>query len=1076
MNSDCSLSPSDLTGDEHVMFIAAAYTEMDLVIISKEEGAALRRVDLMKTKLFLLVFFLMMLAVIPAAAASPVYAEDVLNTDGTHNYESNGIPIVYLDIAADEFNKVIQSEDHSYRSSGGSITIDVPEGYTGDYSAAALDDVTLDLEYIKGRGNSTWYVDKKPFKLKLAKSNDLLGMGKNKHWVLLANAFDNSMMRNRITGYIAKELGLEFTPKFEPVDFVVNGEYYGSYVLCHQIRVGSSRVNINELGPEDITEPDVTGGYLLGLSPYAIEPAGNTFKTERGVEFQFEEPLFASNDEDETLGMPEQKAYITNYLQDTEDAIFDDDQNAADHMDYDSAASYWWIQEFSKNGDAFSSPSTYLYKKREGNLFWGPVWDFDLAYDSTTSSSTGFNTSAMLWLDQMRAYDTDYQNVLRSKWSNMDAIIAELTRDGGVIDAYAAEIEDSWADNYDRWLKDTYSSDYYTPDKIPTLKKEAATLKNYLTLRRQWINENIEESLTDVFSRVTFEADGEIIGSIMIRSNSSLPEKLPFEVPEKSGHIFKGWIDEDGLEFTSFDRISGDMTLIANYIDVNDAVIAQDVFFSEPEIWVALQDEEYKIPYIVAPEDTEAELIEWKSSDVDVSDVSDDGTLEPAGTGETTITAALSNGVTRSFVLHVYDYNETPITTMDHIEFAQDEIIVNAGEYFQVPVYRSPQPSSFSPSYETSNAFIVETFEYGVMRALKPGECTITVYAETDDGEEDLTASYTLKILDNSEETAKAKDDLAALINEATSRMAAGRYTSVSFSRLQRAVDAANILIDDREAFANDIALARTRVLRALRLLTPVDQEAEEAEAKRLEAIDALAEAMIDIYENVDFSKYTPASVDALNELLKAAGELLEDEDASTSDLRSAKTDLLKARTKLVRRIDISDAVISGLSDKTYTGKAYTPAVTVRLGSEPLKEGTDYSVSYNSNRNAGTAVVTISGKGDYTGTMTGCFKIKKAANTLTAKGKAVTVKYSKVKKADKKIAASKAFSVSKNKGKLIFKKSKGSKKITVSSSGKVTAKKGLKKGTYKISVKVTAKGNSNYKPLTKKVNVYVKVK
>ena len=53
---------------------------------------------------------------------------------------------------------------------------------------------------IKGRGNSTWiHFPKKPYRLKLDKKTDLFGLGKNKHWNLLANYIDDSLMRNFIS-------------------------------------------------------------------------------------------------------------------------------------------------------------------------------------------------------------------------------------------------------------------------------------------------------------------------------------------------------------------------------------------------------------------------------------------------------------------------------------------------------------------------------------------------------------------------------------------------------------------------------------------------------------------------------------------------------------------------------------------------------------------------------------------------------------------------------------------------------------------------------------------------------------
>ena len=107
--------------------------------------------------------------------------------------------------------------------------------------------------------------------------------------------------------------------------------------------------------------------------------------------------------------------------------------------------------------------------------------------------------------------------------------------------------------------------------------------------------------------------------------------------------------------------------------------------------------------------------------------------------------------------------------------------------------------------------------------------------------------------------------------------------------------------------------------------------------------------------------------------------------------------------------------------------------------------------------------------------------VKKAADTLVAKGKTIKVKAKKVGKnkiiAKKKtIGRAKAFSVTKAQGKVTFAKVKGNKKITVSSTGKVVVKKGLKKGTYKVTVKVSAAGNGDYLAGSKTVALKVRVK
>lgn len=65
--------------------------------------------------------------------------------------------------------------------------------------------------------------------------------------VLSINIDDGTLLRNRIVGYMGRQLGLDFTPMYTPVDLVVNGQYRGSYTLAHQVRIGKSRVNIKEL-------------------------------------------------------------------------------------------------------------------------------------------------------------------------------------------------------------------------------------------------------------------------------------------------------------------------------------------------------------------------------------------------------------------------------------------------------------------------------------------------------------------------------------------------------------------------------------------------------------------------------------------------------------------------------------------------------------------------------------------------------------------------------------------------------------------------------------------------------------
>ena len=124
--------------------------------------------------------------------------------DGESNGVLHGIPVLSLTIDPDDFQAVLDSPEHTYSAENCSIRIDVPEGYESEYGEIDASTLGRDisLEYFRGRGNSTWDMPKKPFKIKLAESEDLLAMGENSHWVLLAGSMDTVMMRNHRSSFL----------------------------------------------------------------------------------------------------------------------------------------------------------------------------------------------------------------------------------------------------------------------------------------------------------------------------------------------------------------------------------------------------------------------------------------------------------------------------------------------------------------------------------------------------------------------------------------------------------------------------------------------------------------------------------------------------------------------------------------------------------------------------------------------------------------------------------------------------------------------------------------------------------
>ena len=419
---------------------------------------------------------------------------------------NNGIPVIMLTIDPAEYQALLDSPRHEYRAEKATLRIDVPEGYTCEYGG--IDEAALgrelELEYIRGRGNSTWLQEtKKAYKFKLADAADLLAMGENKHWVLMANAKDRSLVRNRIASYLGSAIGMDYTPRFVPVDLVINGCYMGSYCLGEQVRIDESRINIDKIKKSDTEEPEISGGYLLAMDPYGDEAAVNIFETESGLRFLLEKPDLSEYAENQEEALTAQKSYIEAYIQQVENAIFGEDFRDAsgtsyrDLMDIESAACYWWVQEFSYNSDGFASASTYLYKVRGGKLYWGPLWDFDRAF-WLEDSSWAMGSCRMPWLDHLRAYDPVYQDMLREVWKRMEAAVEELIRDGGVLDRYRNEIALSWENDRELWHADSSF----------TIDDEIRELKLSLRIRRDGIAENLEEQLTLVFPEETeAEAD-----------------------------------------------------------------------------------------------------------------------------------------------------------------------------------------------------------------------------------------------------------------------------------------------------------------------------------------------------------------------------------------------------------------------------------------------------------------------------------------------------------------------------------------------------------------------------------------
>ena len=239
---------------------------------------------------------------------------------------------------------------------------------------------TYDALGVRGRGNSTWNLDKKPYRIKFAEKQEFMGpeRAKAKSWTLLANFADKTLLRNAVAACIGDFAGQPFTAGVQFVDLILNGTYLGNYQLSDQMEVRKKRVDIDEQDKIPTEGANITGGYFLEVDGFgAAEPVH--YKTKRNVLVTVKSP-------DEEVIIPRQIEYIKNHMQLFEDALFssdfaDPEKGYRPYVDSLTLASWYISTELTGNVDGFWS--TYMYKKKDDQKFyWGPLWDYDIAFNN----------------------------------------------------------------------------------------------------------------------------------------------------------------------------------------------------------------------------------------------------------------------------------------------------------------------------------------------------------------------------------------------------------------------------------------------------------------------------------------------------------------------------------------------------------------------------------------------------------------------------------------------------------------------------------------------------------------------
>ena len=372
---------------------------------------------------------------------------------------------------------------------------------------------------IRYRGNSSYSMsDKKPYSFRTLsqpldsgydkKKVEILGMGKDNNWALIAPYADRSMIRDLLGFEIARPW-MEYTPQGRLCEVYLDGIYYGVYVLSEVVSKGKHRLNLDDPGEEGDA---LTGGYLMEVAsndgPYCISKYhpvsrdGTPFN-DRYILFQYKSPDYVDM-------TPNQINYIKGAIDRMEDAFaapnfWDPEEGYRKYIDVQSFLDYQIVQELSHNVDAYRL-SAKFYKRRDSidPRFKMVVWDLNLAFGNARHNQGFYTTTWVYWLNDILYANKDYMIPFwwyklrsdnsyivkrRARWAEWRENNLRMDRFMATVDSLANEVTRGGAEKrnsqaWPRWGVWVWPNIYVST----SYEDEINHLKEWITDRVTWLD------------------------------------------------------------------------------------------------------------------------------------------------------------------------------------------------------------------------------------------------------------------------------------------------------------------------------------------------------------------------------------------------------------------------------------------------------------------------------------------------------------------------------------------------------------------------------------------------------------
>ncbi len=464
-------------------------------------------------KLLLRLILMMVTALALQACVKPVVRNfPPTNTDV--KLDSTNLPIVWIEVNGDSIMR-------DKRIGGRMKIIWNGEGRINYADTVAHPGQRIDYEgyiAVRHRGNSTYNVSRKkpysfrtlaePLKRGSAQKQkvSLLGMGKDNNWALLAPRADRSLFRDVLTFELARPW-MEFVPQGRHCELILDGTYYGVFILTEVVSKGKHRLDL--MGPGDSGDA-LTGDYLMEVdcndavtytSKYhPVDTTGKPY-TAHHVLFQYKEP------DREDLSRV-QVNYINRRIDAMEASFLKG--NYRQYIDVMSFIDYQLIMELCHNVDAYRLSGKF-YKRRDSvdPRFKLVVWDTDLAYGNADYCQS-WRTDTWMYRNNDIMYQEDevymvpfwwyvlnndpaYTAQVKMRWaqyreSNLstDRLMATLDSLATVLTVQGAESRNSQA--WPCWGKKRWPNHYIAAD----YDDEISHIKQWLLERLAWMDKQLD--------------------------------------------------------------------------------------------------------------------------------------------------------------------------------------------------------------------------------------------------------------------------------------------------------------------------------------------------------------------------------------------------------------------------------------------------------------------------------------------------------------------------------------------------------------------------------------------------------